>query len=53
MLLLPYLGPLDIIIWNSAGTNATWTLGMFLYFMNTFTIILIPAMLMGMTFPLP
>ena len=52
MLLLPTLGPLDIKIWSWAGGKATWSLGIALYFLDTFTIMLIPTLLMGMTFPL-
>ncbi|MFQ6093129.1 MAG: fused MFS/spermidine synthase [bacterium] len=52
MWFLPKLGPLDVKIWDWAGAKATWSLGVGLYFLDTFTIMLIPALLMGMTFPL-
>jgi spermidine synthase len=49
---LPSLGPLTIKLWKWAGVTSTWYLSIGLYFLETFTIMLIPTILMGMTFPL-
>ncbi|UCE18484.1 MAG: fused MFS/spermidine synthase [Gemmatimonadota bacterium] len=50
--LMAWLMTLNEGMWRAGGTEAGWTLRTEIYFIDTLIILFLPALLMGMTFPL-